>query len=127
MWKRGLTTVVLIGLVLVLSNHILHQNLEGARLDLTADRLYSLTDGTLRILDRMKSEAVKPIEIDLYFSETTGKTLPKFIKNFITYERYLRSLLREYEREAGGRIRLCFIDPHGDAKVVPAGIVSEPA
>ncbi len=115
MWKRGLTTVVLIGLVLVLSNHIVHQNLEGARLDLTADRLYSLTDGTLRILDRMKSEAVKPIEIDLYFSETTGKTLPKFIKNFITYERYLRSLLREYEREAGGRIRLRFIDPLTDS------------
>jgi ABC-type uncharacterized transport system involved in gliding motility auxiliary subunit len=110
-----LLTVVLVALVVLFANHIVYRNLEGARADLTADDVYSLTAGTQKILERMTSEGVQPIDIELYFSETTGKTLPRFIKNFVTYERYLRSLLREYEREARGKIRVRFIDPVTDS------------
>jgi ABC-type uncharacterized transport system involved in gliding motility auxiliary subunit len=113
--KGRFTSVVLLGLAVLFGNHVLYQNLEGARLDLSADDLYSLTAGSRAILERMQSEGVKPIEIELYFSETVGKTLPKFIKNFIVYERYLRSLLREYERASAGKIRLRFIDPLPDS------------
>jgi ABC-type uncharacterized transport system involved in gliding motility auxiliary subunit len=113
--KGRFASVVLLGLVVLFGNHVLYQNLEGARLDLTADDLYSLTEGSREILERMQSEGVKPIEIELYFSETVGKTLPKFIKNFIVYESYLRSLLREYERASAGKIRLRFVDPLPDS------------
>ena len=115
MAKRRPLTIVLIALAVVFANHITFEQLEGARLDLTQDRLYSLTDGTRQIIDRMQGEGVKPIDIALYFSETTGKTLPRFIKNFISYDRYLRSLLKEYERAAEGKIRLRFIDPITDS------------
>ncbi len=115
MGKSRLLTILLIGLVVLFANYVIYTKLEGARVDLTSDHLYSLTDGTKQIIERMNAEGVKPIEIELYFSETTGKTLPRFIKDFISYDRYLRSLLKEYERDAEGRIRLRFIDPITDS------------
>ena len=63
----------------------------------------------------MNEEGVQPVEITLYFSDTTGKTLPRFIKDFITYERYLRHLLRSYERAAQGKIEVSVIDPVTDS------------
>ncbi len=119
---RGMTvaqgrtvTLVLIGLLTVLSIHVANEWLESWRVDLTGGDLYSLTDGTHAILDRMQEEGVKPLDIRLYFSETAGKTLPKFVKDFIGYERYLRSLLGEYERAAAGKIRVETIDPLPDS------------
>ena len=119
---RGLTvaqsrvlTLGLIGLMTVLSIHVANEWFEGFRVDLTGDDLYSLTDGTHAILDRMREEGVKPLDVRLYFSETTGKTLPKFVKDFIGYERYVRSLLGEYERAAAGKIRIETIDPIPDS------------
>jgi len=115
MTKRRLLTILLIALVVLFGNHIVYDQLEGARLDLTQDKLYSLTDGTGQIIERMRNEGVKPIDVTLYFSATTGKTLPRFIKNFVSYDRYIRSLLKEYERSAKGRIRVHFIDPVTDS------------
>ncbi len=120
--RRGLTAVgnrwvalALIGLMTVLGIHVANEWFDGVRVDLTGDDLYSLTDGTHAILDRMQEEGVKPLDIRLYFSETTGKTLPKFVKDFIGYERYLRSLLGEYERAAAGKIEVEWIDPLPDS------------
>ena len=113
---RGRTvTLVLIGLLTVLSIHVANEWLEGWRVDFTGGDLYSLTDGTHAIIERMQEEGVKPLDIRLYFSETAGKTLPKFVKDFIGYERYLRSLLGEYERAAAGKIRVETIDPIPDS------------
>ncbi len=108
-------TLALVGLLTVLSIHVTNEWLEGWRVDLTGGDLYSLTDGTHAILDRMQDEGVKPLDVRLYFSETAGKTLPKFVKDFIGYERYLRSLLGEYERAAAGKIRVETIDPIPDS------------
>lgn len=115
-WLSGRgATLVLLALVTVFGIHVVVANTNNVRLDLTTDDLYSLTEGTTSILDRMNAEGVQPIEMKLYFSETAGKTLPQFIKDFITYERYLRSLLGEYERESEGKIRVSFIDPIPDS------------
>lgn len=120
--RRGMTvaqgrilTLALIALLTVLSIHVANEWLESFRLDLTGGDLYSLTDGSHAILDRMQEEGVKPLDARLYFSETAGKTLPKFVKDFIGYERYLRSLLGEYERAAAGKIRVEWIDPIADS------------
>ena len=113
--KPRTLTVVLLTVITVLSIHLLHRVLEGTRVDVTSQSIYSLSEGTRRILDRMNEEGTQPIEITLYFSETTGKTLPRFIKDFITYERYLRHLLRSYERTAEGKIAVSFIDPLTDS------------
>ena len=108
-------TIVLLSIITILSIHVLSRVLEGATVDVTSQDIYSLSDGTHQILDRMNEEGVQPVELTLYFSETTGKTLPRFIKDFITYERYLRHLLRSYERAAQGKITVSFIDPVTDS------------
>ncbi len=115
MKHNRIVSILLIVLITALAVHIFFNLTEGARVDLTQTKLYSLTEGTHEILDKMKEEGVKPIEIKLYFSMTTGKTLPRFIKNFITYNDYVRNLLREYERYADGKISVATIDPKPDS------------
>lgn len=113
--KSRATTLALLALVGVFAIHLIVQNTEGLRLDMTSDDLYGLSDGTLEILDRMHQEGAQPVELKLYFSATVGKSLPKFVKDFITYERYLRALLREIEIASRGKIEVQLIDPKPDS------------
>jgi len=115
MKQNHLITLVLIFLITIFAVHIIRQNTKGWRADLTEAGLFTLTDGTKNILDKMHKEGTKPVTIKLYFSEKAGKTLPKFIKNFITYEDYVRNLLKEYQRFSKGKIELDFIDPVPDS------------
>ena len=113
--KPRIVTIILLTVITVLTIHVSQRVLEGARVDLTSQNIYSLSEGTRQILGRMNDEGVQPVEITLYFSETAGKTLPRFIKDFVTYERYLRQLLRAYERVAEGKIEVRVIDPLTDS------------
>ena len=118
MFKSRFLTIFLAAVITALSGHLVYQVLERVgdpRVDLTADNLFSLSAGSQKILEKMQLEGVEPIELKLYFSETSGQTLPSFIKDFITYERYLRHLLKGYERAAGGKIEIAFIDPVTDS------------
>ena len=115
MKTKHIITVALVAVITILAVHVVTRMTEAVRMDVTEDRLYSLTDGTREILQRMQDEGTEPIDISLYFSETTGKSLPSFIKQFIVYEDYLQALLREYERAAGGKIRVHTIDPKPDS------------
>jgi len=108
-------TILLIFAITLLAIHLLYTNSSSARLDLTEEGLYTLTEGTKEILEKMEAEGVKPIEMKLYFSETSGKTLPSFIKNFITHRDYVANLLREYERRSAGKIEVEVIDPKTDS------------
>jgi len=109
------TTLVLVVLAAVFAIHTFDNATESVRLDMTADDLYSLSEGTREILDRMHEEGVEPIELELYYSATVGKSLPRFVKDFITYERYLRALLRELEAASEGKIEVQFLDPKPDS------------
>lgn len=114
MFQQRWITIFLIVLITIFGIHIIYENTDGWRADLTEGGLYTLTDGTHEILDKMSQEGVKPINIKLYFSLTAGKSLPKFIKNFITYDHYVQNLLKEYRRYSSGKINLEFIDPKTD-------------
>ena len=61
------TTILLIALAVVCGIHFAATAGENVRLDMTADNLYSLSEGTEEILEKMHSEGVKPIELNLYF------------------------------------------------------------
>ncbi len=113
-FNRSLT-LIFIALISVLGIHLIYQVTAGWRADVTEDDLYSLTEGTGQIIDKMQAEGIKPIDIKLYFSLTAGKSLPKFIKQFIVYEDYVRSLLGEYERASKGKIRVSYFDPVPDS------------
>jgi gliding-associated putative ABC transporter substrate-binding component GldG len=71
-----------------------------ARLDLTRDKLFTLSPATKDTLDAMKS----PVTITAYFSKDLP---PPFSDN----ARYVRDLLEEYRAKAGSNLSFSFVDP----------------
>jgi ABC-type uncharacterized transport system involved in gliding motility auxiliary subunit len=101
--SKTLAVILLfVGLVLV---NFLASSLP-ARLDLTAESIYSLSPGTKALLGKIE----EPITLDLYFSkDATG--LPIAYKNYATR---VQEMLREYVRAAHGKLTLNVITPRAD-------------
>ncbi len=77
------------------------------RLDLTEDRLYTLSEGTRRILAKIDTPVV------IHFYRTRGSTeMPVFLKN---YADRVEDLLAEYQQAARGKIQLKKFDPQPDS------------
>lgn len=96
----GLLLIALAFLAFNISSSLL---LTNARLDLTEQKLYTISDGTRTILEELKS----PIELQFFYSDTAVKELV-VVRN---YARRVEELLRAYERAAGGKLNLQVIDP----------------
>ena len=95
---------LVVALVLLFAVNILSNTVfTAARLDLTENRLFTLSDGTRNILADLK----EPITIRLYLSERLARTLPAIN----SYATRIRGLLGEYERASGGMIEVRIIDP----------------
>lgn len=77
--------------------------LPGARLDLTDQKLYTISDGTRQILKDLD----EPVTLYFFFSESASKDLV-VLRN---YARRVEEMLREYERVADGKLQLHIIDP----------------
>ena len=77
--------------------------LRGARVDLTEQGLYTLSDGTLRILAKVED----PVTLKLYYSEhATGE-----LQQFRSYATRVRELLEEIAARSDGKVSLEVIDP----------------
>jgi len=100
---KALAIILLfVGLVLV---NYLAANLP-ARLDTTAERIYTLSTGTQGLLGKIE----EPITLDFYFTKSaTG--LPIAYKNYATR---VEEMLRQYARASRGKITLNVIDPRPD-------------
>lgn len=77
--------------------------LRGARLDLTDNRLYTLSAGTENLLDKLD----EPVNLYFFFSATAARDVPA-IRSYATR---VRELLEEIAARAGGKVRLEVIDP----------------
>lgn len=97
--------VVAMLLIVVALNFIF--SLSNARVDLTAESLYTLSSGTKQILGELDTE----IEIRLYATQDE-KTMPVPLK---TYSRRVESLLREYAQYAKGNLVIRKLDPEPDS------------
>ena len=95
--------VALAALLFVAVNIIATNLLTSARLDLTEDRLYTLSDGTRKILAEMD----EPVTLRFFFSEKLAASYP----SIRSYGRRVRDLLETYAGLAGGKIDLRVIDP----------------
>ena len=93
-----LLAVIFVALTLATS-----RGLRSARIDLTADRLYTLTPGTLQIVNQLQ----RPLKLTLYFSEHATRDLPQLR----SYEQRVREMLQEMVARSHGRLRLQVIDP----------------
>lgn len=79
----------------------------GARIDLTADRVYTLSDGTRAILGKLDT----PVQIRFYFSQSA----PNLDPALRTYAQRVEDLLHEYRAHARGRIEIRKFDPKPDS------------
>lgn len=92
-----------IALLFLVTIAVSSMSLRTARMDLTADRIYTLTPGTQKIVDGLR----KPLTLTLYFSEHATRDLPQLR----SYEQRVHEMLREIAVRAHGRIRFKVIDP----------------
>lgn len=95
--------LLLIALIFLAFNTFSSLVFTDARLDLTEQKLYTISEGTETILDGLE----QPIELHLFYSEEATKGLVA-LRN---YARRVEELLRAYEREADGKLTLQVIDP----------------
>src|SRR3954462_449238 len=94
--------LLLVGLVLV--NYLASRI--PARVDATAESIYSLSPGTKTLLGKIE----EPVSLDLYFSkDATG--LPIAYKN---YAARVQEMLRQYVRASHGKLTLNVINPKAD-------------
>ncbi|WP_430390756.1 GldG family protein [Dyella sp. 20L07] len=73
------------------------------RVDITADKLYTLTPGTTHIVDGLHA----PLRLTLYFSDHATRDLPQLR----SYEQRVSEMLQEMVASAHGRLRLQIVDP----------------
>lgn len=89
--------------IFIAVNVVAGATLRHARLDLTAERLFTLSSGTRNVLASLK----EPLTLTLYFS---GK-LADEVGSLKIYGTRVRELLEEYAARAGGKITLKVVDP----------------
>jgi len=80
-----------------------NQLLSSARLDLTENQVYSLSQGSKQVL----KEIEEPINLYFFFSDKASKNMTS-LRN---YANRVESLLSEYETFANGKLKLQVLDP----------------
>lgn len=105
-------------LAFVSANVIANSWFRSWRVDLTEDRLYSLSDGTREVL----RELSEPIELKLYYSREAARAVPQLQ----AYATRVRELLQTVQAQSRGRIRFTEIDVEAfseeEDQAVEAGI-----
>jgi len=106
-WQRtgygvgGLIALAVLFLALVMLANLM---LRGMRLDLTQNRLYTLSRGTSEVLAQLK----EPVNLYFYFSrDVAAKQAPLLLP----YATRVREFLEETAARSGGKVRLRVIDP----------------
>ncbi len=77
------------------------------KLDITDQKLYTLSDGTKAILAKLN----QPIRAKLYYAKTAALKGPDQIRFFSNYYEFVRALLEEYVAVSNGMVELEVIDP----------------
>jgi len=95
----GLLAVLFLGVVM-LSN----VGLRGMRLDLTQNKLYTLSSGTQQVLRELK----EPVNLYFYFSRDVAAKQSPLI---LPYAARVREFLEEISARAGGKVHLHVVDP----------------
>ena len=103
--SKGAVALVLIAAVIASANLIL-SNLP-LRIDLTGEKLYTLSSGSKAVLGKLDED----VTLKFYFSASSAE-MPMAIK---TYATQVKNLLKEYELAGGGRVVLESYDPKPDS------------
>ena len=108
--SRTIRTVIGAILVLVITFSVISicQNIgKMLKVDITDQRLYTLSDGTKAILAKLH----QPIKARLYYARTAALKGPDQIRYFNNYYEFVKALLEEYVAASKGVVELEVIDP----------------
>ncbi len=103
----SITGIIVLGIIVLLVNALSHAVLGRFNIDLTEERLYTLSDGTKNILGSLEL----PIKLRAYVSRTDATKFPALK----IYGDRVQSLLKEYERAGKGKVSLEVFDPRPDS------------
>ncbi len=107
--NRTIRAIVGAGLVLVIvfSAISITQNVgKSLKLDITDQKLYTLSDGTKSILGKLS----QPIKARLYYAKTAALKGPDQIRFFNNYYQFVRALLEEYVAASNGMVELEIVE-----------------
>ena len=95
---------ILLAAILAVALITISNNLfTGLRLDLTENRLFTLSPGTINIITALE----EPVSLDFYLSRKTLADFPQLMN----YANRVRDLLEEYAAKSDGKIELSIIEP----------------
>ena len=103
--SKGALGLVILAAIVVAGDVVL-ANLP-LRADLTAERFYTLSDGSKAVLGKLEEDVTLK-----YYVSSSAADMPMQLK---TYAARVQNLLKEYERAAGGHIILEAYDPKPDS------------
>ncbi len=95
--------LVLLGVLFIGLIALANRGLRGARMDLTANKLYTLAPGSRNIVGALK----EPVNLYFYFSSKAAEQIPP-IKNYAVR---VQEFLQELAARSNGKLRLQVIDP----------------
>ena len=99
----GATGLAVVGVLFVAIMLLANLLLRGAKFDLTADNLYTISDGTEHIVQGLE----EPVNLYLFFSEKTATPIPQIRNHGVR----VRELLEELVSRSNGKLTLKVIDP----------------
>ncbi|SVD64867.1 uncharacterized protein METZ01_LOCUS417721, partial [marine metagenome] len=99
----GVAAVALSVLLLFAVNISSNTALRGFRIDLTEDKLFTLSSGTKKLLENLE----EPIRLRLYLTQSIANQYQPIQE----YSRRVRDLLGEYVADSGGRVSLELVNP----------------
>jgi len=111
---QKIVSTLLLLIILVLVN--LLAGLSSWKLDLTDDRVYSLSKGSKAIIQKLE----EPVYLDFYYSRN-AQDIPVIYKNFANR---VEALLKQYAAISGGMIRLKTVNPRPDTEEEEAAIAA---
>ena len=103
-WVGLALLLVVLGLAVALAKSF------GLRADLTQQKLYSLSQGSRELLEKLPQDA--DIALKFYYSRSSDK-MPAFMK---TYADQVDYLLKSYASRSNGRVRVERFDPQPDSE-----------
>ena len=106
----SLAALLVVAVLLLTINLLADLLVKGVRFDMTANRLYTLSEGTRHILASLD----EPLSLRFYFSEKQFSEMP----GIATYGQRVRELLEEYAAVSNGKLHLIIEapEPFSDAE-----------
>ncbi len=101
--RLGASSLLLLLVAFVIAVIVSNQIFRGVRIDLTENRLYTLSEGTRRIVRNID----EPINLYFFFSDQASEGVP----SLRDYANRVREMLQEFAGESRGKIRLSIVDP----------------